>query len=191
MRKRMDFLELAKKRCSCRKYDKRRIEREKIELCIEAARQAPSACNSQPWHYRIVDDPGLLEKTAAAAAGGIYRISRFIETAPMLIAVLADKGSFISKTGSFVRNTDFYLLDIGISAEHLVLQAAELGIGTCYIGWFNEKKVKKVLNIPGKYTVPLLISAGYPAERHRETDTLGRKAKSHTRRPSEEIVTFN
>lgn len=187
----MDFIRLVRKRYSCRKYLLKSIDREDLKLCAEAARMAPSACNSQPWEFRIIDEPELKTKTAEAAASGMYRMSRFIKGAPALVAVIADKGSFISRAGGLVRSTDFYLLDIGISSEHFVLQAAELGIGTCYIGWFNEKKIKKVLGISRRLSIPLLIAAGYPDESYTKKDPIRRKAESDKRRAIDEILRFN
>ncbi len=187
----MSFRELVEKRYSCRRYESAGVEREKINECVKAARSAPSACNAQPWRFLVIDDPGVLEGACAAAVSGVYRMSRFIKGAPVLIAVLADKGSFLSKMGSLVRDAGFYLIDIGIACEHLVLQASELGLGTCYVGWFNEKALKKNLGIPKKLRVPLLISMGYPSEEYRKKDPIRRRAGSETRKDLKEILYFN
>ena len=160
----MEFYELVKKRASCRKYLPDKVERGKIERCIDAARLSPSACNSQPWNFVVVDSPEVLAKVSAAAVSGAYVITRFIKKAPVLIVVTVDKGSLLSKFGGFVRDTKFFLIDIGIACDHLVLQATELGLGTCFIGWFNEKGVKKELGIPDALDIPLIISMGYPDE---------------------------
>lgn len=119
----MNFIELVQKRYSCRKFLPLPVEEEKIIQCIEAARLAPSACNAQPWKFVVVNDISLKEKLTEKATSGIYKISKFIKQAPVIIVVVADKTTFLSKAGSLIRNTKFYLLDIGISTEHLVLQA--------------------------------------------------------------------
>jgi nitroreductase len=80
-----------------------------------------------------------------------------------------------------VRDKKFILMDVGIAAEHFCLQAAEEGLGTCMIGWFNEKKVKEMLNIPKSKRAMLIISLGYPEGKHREK----------MRKPMDEIVSYN
>lgn len=186
-----DFRELVETRYSCRNFTSQPVERDKIDACIEAARLAPSACNAQPWSFVVVDEPERLDKAAAAAVSGIYRFSRFITKAPVLIAILADRGSFLTKAGSFVRNTRFYLLDIGIVSEHLVLQAADLGLGACHVGWFNEKALAEALNLPKRTEIPLLIALGYPEPSKRQNDPIRRQAKSDTRKSANEIVVYN
>lgn len=65
--------------------------------------------------------------------------------------------------GSFLRDTRYYLIDIGIAVEHFVLQATELGLGTCWLGWFNEKEAKKVLSLPEEKKIDIIVAVGYPA----------------------------
>jgi len=187
----MNFKDIIEARYSCRKFQAKAVERDKIAACLEAARLAPSACNAQPWRFLVIDEPEVKARAADAAASGKYRFSRFIKEAPVLILALADKGSFLSMAGSFVRNTRFYLMDIGISCEHIVLQASELGLGTCYVGWFNEKKLKKTLNIPSGLEIPLLICMGYPDESYRQKDPIRRRAGSDRRKPAEDCYFFN
>lgn len=187
----MEFKELVLTRYSCRKFLQLPVEHEKIVQCIEAGRVSPSACNSQPWQFIVIDDIVIKQKVSEAAISGIYKISKFLQTAPVLILVLADKGSFLSRTGSLIRNTKFYLIDIGIVCEHIVLQATELGLGSCYVGWFNESGVKKVLKIPKKYEIPVIICLGYAEESQKHKDTISRYAKSGLRKPIKEILSFN
>ena len=162
--KAMDFTELVKRRCSVRQYDPGRpVKREDIERCLEAARLSPSACNSQPWHFIVVDKPELKEKLAAAMLSGIYGQNVFIKNAPVLVVVVTEKATWFSQVANFLRNIRMYLVDIGIACEHFILQAAELGLGTCWLGWFNEKAVKRLLHIPAGKKVEVVISMGYPA----------------------------
>ena len=144
----MTLLDLVRHRKSVRNFLDRPVEREKIMMCLEAARLAPSACNSQPWRFIVVDDGQLKNRLCQAAFGGIYSINSFCKMAPVIVAVISEKGKFLARIGSMFRGTKFYLIDIGIACEHFVLQAEELGLGTCWIGWFNERAVKSVLNIP-------------------------------------------
>ncbi|MFN3551100.1 MAG: nitroreductase family protein [Endomicrobiia bacterium] len=187
----MNFQELVLQRYSCRKFLPIAVEEEKILQCIEAARVAPSACNSQPWKFIVVNDINIKQKLVEEATSGIYKLSKFISFAPVIIVVLADKAGFLSKVGSLIRNTRFYLIDIGIACEHIVLQAAELGLGSCYVGWFSEKGVKKVLKIPQNYEIPLLICLGYPETSYKNTDPIRRHAKSNLRKDLKEILSFN
>ncbi len=187
----MNFTEIVFSRYSCRKFLPIPVEHEKIIKCIESARVAPSACNAQPWKFIVVDDIILKQKVVDAATSGIYKLSKFINSAPVIIVVLANKGSFLSRAGSFVRNTRFYLIDIGIACEHIVLQATELGLGSCYIGWFNEPAVKKVLSIPKEYEIPLLICLGYPQEGQKHKDIISKTANSSSRKDIKEILSFN
>jgi len=156
------FIELCRRRRSVRRFLDKPVEKEKINLCLEAARLAPSACNSQPWKFIVVDEPALKNKLADAAFGGAYSTNLFAKKAPVIIAVVSEKSSFIASVGAFLRNTRYYLIDIGIAAEHLVLQAAELGLGTCWLGWFNEKAAKKILKVPDSRRIDILIALGYP-----------------------------
>ena len=148
----MNLSELIQKRQSDRKYESRPVSREMVMKCLEAARLAPSACNSQPWKFVVVDDVALLPQMGAAAAG--MGMNGF--------AVVLEKMNLTARIGSVIKDKEYSLLDVGIAVEHFCLQAAELGLGTCIMGWFDEKKVKKLLGIKGK-RVPLLISLGYPA----------------------------
>jgi nitroreductase len=156
------FLDLVKKRFSARKYSDKTIKRKDIEKCLEAARLAPSACNSQPWFFKVIDEPALKNTICSKIFTGVYKTNSFVKNAPVLVAVISKKGSFLSRVGAFVRDTRFYLIDIGIAVEHFVLQAAELGIGTCWIGWFDEKPLKKQLNLSKTARVDIIIAMGYP-----------------------------
>ena len=174
----MKFEELIEKRQSDRKYTNEPVSRELIIKCLEAARMAPSACNSQPWKFIVVDNAELLQSMAEAAAG--MGMNKWVKQAPVIVAVTLEKMNFTARIGSVIKDKEYSLLDVGIAVEHFCLQAAELGLGTCIMGWFDEKKVKKLLNI-GNKRVPLLISLGYPAG---ETRTKARK-------PLDEMSSWN
>ena len=174
----MNFQELVNKRQSDRKYNSESVDRELVIQCLEAARLAPSACNSQPWKFVVVDNPELLPHMADAAAG--MGMNKWVKTAPVVVAVVLEKMNFTARIGSVIKDKEYSLLDVGIAVEHFCLQAAELGLGTCIMGWFDEKKVKKLLGI-GNKRIPLLISLGYP-------DTETRKK---SRKTLEEMSSWN
>ncbi len=179
----MAFLDLVKHRKSVRDFLDKPVEREKIMMCLEAARLAPSASNSQPWRFIVVDDKQLKNRLCAAAFGGVYFINSFCKTAPVIVVVISEKSRFLTRIGAMFRGTQFYLIDIGIASEHLVLQAEDLGLGTCWIGWFNEGAVKAVLNIPQDKKIDILVALGYY-----DREKLGRE---HGREPMEKIASFN
>lgn len=160
----MNIEEAIKTRISVRKYDSRLIHRNDIQSCLEAARLAPSACNGQPWEFIIVDKPKLLSELCDAMLKGIYGLNSFIRNAPALVVVVSDEKKWYVKVCDLVRDTKMYLIDLGIACEHFVLRAVELGIGTCYLGWFNECKVKKLLEIPKAKRVHIIIAMGYPQD---------------------------
>jgi len=162
----MEFLELVKKRFSLRNYSNKRIERKDIEKCLEAVRLAPSADNSQPWYFIIVDKEKEKNELADIAFSGVYSMNSFAKSAPVLVVVLDNSKNIIARAAGVMRSVKFSLIDIGIGVEHFVLQAEELGIGTCWLGWFNEKGVKKYLNIPRTKRVVTMLAMGYPPEEY-------------------------
>ena len=179
----MVLLDLLKHRKSIRDFLDRPVERDKTMMCLEAARLAPSACNSQPWKFIVVDDIQLKNKLCAAAFSGIYSINTFCKMAPVIVVVISEKSKFLARIGGMFRGTKYYLIDIGIATEHFVLQAEDLGLGTCWIGWFNEGAVKSILNIPQPKKIDILIALGYYDKE---------KARSeHGREPIDKISSFN
>jgi len=169
------FLNLVKSRRSIRRFLGQPVEREKILTCLEAARLAPSAENVQPWRFVVIDDPELKERLAQKIFSGIYFVSRFAAQAPVLILILARLDILANRLGRQIQGVSFYLIDIGIAGEHLVLEAEELGLGTCWIGWFNHRQTRKILRIPKKYKIVSLIAMGYyegKPERPRPRKTL-------------------
>jgi len=158
----MKFLDLVKKRQSVRKYLDKPVEREKIERCLEVSRLAPSASNSQPWSFIVIVDPKLKEAVARKTFDRVISFNQFSLQAPVLIILISERPGFLNKVAEAVKDKQFSLIDIGITAEHLCLQAAEEGLGTCMLGWFDEKGVKNLLNIPPSKRVELIITLGYP-----------------------------
>ena len=135
----MAFINLVQQRQSTRAYRATPVPRALIERCLEAARLAPSACNCQPWRFIVVDDLDTRSALATAAFSGVYSMCAFAKHAPVLIAVITERSSYAAALGGMFRGTQYNLIDIGIACEHLVLQATEEGLGTCWLGWFNEK----------------------------------------------------
>ena len=173
------FLELVQRRQSVRNYDPLRpVERSRIERCLEAARLAPSACNSQPWRFVVVDEPAVKTVLAHAAFSGIHAMNKFAGEAPILIVAIRELSKFAARVGGWVRSLDYSLIDLGIACEHLVLQAAEEGLGTCWLGWFDERAVRRTLGLPRGTKIDIIISLGYSADETMRTKN--RKAPIET-----------
>ncbi len=169
------FLELAKSRYSCRKYDSRPVEQEKLEQLLEAGRIAPSAVNLQPWHFYVFRDPGALERVHQ-----VYHREWF-RSAPCVIVLCSDhERSWKRKDGK-----DHADIDIAIAADHMTLQATDLGLATCWICNFDPEAARKLLRLPDHMEPAVILSVGYPLD---EADP-GRH--SEKRRPPEDITTID
>ncbi|MFO7657679.1 MAG: nitroreductase family protein [Bacteroidales bacterium] len=177
-----DFTALARKRQSVRSYSTKTVEPEILERCIEAARLAPSACNSQPWKFIVVTDPNLRYQVADTTSNRILPLNHFTKEAPVLVVVVRENANFTSKMGEIIRDKKFTLMDIGITTVHFCLQAASEGLGTCMLGWFDESRVKKLLNIPRNKRAELIITVGYP----KDETIRNKKRKNFT-----EIISYN
>jgi len=178
------FLELCRQRCSVRRFSDRAVEREKLKLCLEAARLAPSAENAQPWRFVVFDDPDEKAAVADVVFRGIYSHTRPLARAPVLVALLLKQSVVVNQLGGMVQGTPFQVVDAGVAGEHFVLAATEQGLGTCWIGWFDSRALLRHLKLsrPG-YRAACLIAVGYPAE--------DLKPRKRDRRPLEEIVSWN
>jgi len=179
----MTFNKLILARQSVRRYAETPVEPEKLTLCLEAARLAPSASNSQPWKFIIVDKEPLRTEVAKATFSDIKLINKFTVQAPVLVVIVMEKAKLITRLAMLVKKKEWPLIDIGITAEHFCLQAAELGLGTCMIGWFEEEKIKKLLQMPADKSIGLVISVGCAVE--------GYPQRTKIRKTMEEIVSYN
>jgi nitroreductase len=164
-------------------FDKiKKISKKDLEICAQAGRLAPSACNSQPWKFIIIDSPENMASIRETVLTGIYNMNSFAENASAFIAVCAVKSKLPAWLGSKLKRTDYRSIDIGGACEYLVLQAEELGIASCILGWFNEKKLKKILKVPYGIKIELLVALGYP---------LKPQYPEKIRKDSSEVISFN
>jgi len=175
------MLSLINSRQSERRYLDRPVEKEKIERITEAGRLSPSACNGQPWRFIVVDEPGLRQQVSSATESEILRMNTFVHQAPVLIVIVREKSNFTSRAGDLIKKRDYSLIDVGIATASMVYQATAEGLGTCIIGWFDEKKIRELLGIPKSKRVELVITVGYTENQHR----------NKVRKPSGEFITFN
>ena len=161
----MNIKEIIEKRQSNREYKPDTVESEKIMQCIEAAHLAPSACNAQAWKFVVVDEPALIKKMAEAANS--MGMNKFVAQAPVIIAVVLESANAASAIGSKIKRKDYTQIDLGIAVENICLQATDLGLGSCIVGWFNEREIRKILQIPSTKRVPLLVTLGYTEDEQR------------------------
>ncbi|MGG7076619.1 nitroreductase family protein [Clostridium sardiniense] len=153
-----NFFELIETRESCRNYTGDSIEKEKLIKCIEAARLAPSACNGQPWQFYLVTNSDIKSKLVKLTQSSSKNASAFI-------VILEEKPKLQTKIVNNLKNQEYTQVDIGIAASHVCLAATELGLSTCMLGWFNEDKIKELLNISPSKRIRLIISVGYSSNK--------------------------
>lgn len=145
----MNFLELAKKRYSVRSYSEQPVEKEKLDIILEAGRVAPTAVNYQPQRIIVVQDKDGLEK--ASKAGRTYN-------APCILIVCNDTSTSWKRKYD---SKDFGDIDAAIVIDHMMLMATELGLGTLWIGWFKPQVIKEEFNLPEGLEPVSLLAIGY------------------------------
>jgi nitroreductase len=145
----LEVLEAIRRRHSVRRYLDKDVPQDALLRILEAARLAPSAANIQPWYFVIVRDR---ERKRRIAESGMF--ARFVTDAPLVVVGCGDRKA----------SPRWYAIDVSIAMEHMVLEATELGLGTCWIGSFDETAVKEVLKIPDRFAVVALLALGYPRE---------------------------
>ncbi len=154
---------ILRSRTSLRRYADRPVSDRDVLSLVEAARLAPSASNAQPWRFVAVTAASARARLANVCLSGIFRPTRFAAAAPLIVALCAERAGFIRRAQA-IKDSAMYQLDCGIAGEHLVLRAAELGLGTCWIGWFNRRAARRVLRVPRHVKVVALISVGWPPD---------------------------
>jgi len=150
----VDVLTAVQNRRSIRQYSSKPVEVEKLGRILEAARLAPSASNSQQWKFIVVKDDAIRAKLAEAAGGQM-----FVKQAPITIVACGLDPGRVMYCGQ-----PRYTVDLSIAVSFIILEAYEQGLGTCWLGHFDEKKVKEILGIPEGVRVVAMTPLGYPAE---------------------------
>jgi nitroreductase len=166
------LLEEILKRKSVRSYKKRKIEEKLLKEVLEAGRLAPSAANKQPWKFIVIKNKATRKKLAVACKN-----QQFVEEAPVVIVACIASKAYKNMGGWYNSAT----LDIGITLDHMTLQAAHIDLGTCWIGAFYEEEVKKILNAPDDVRIAALLTLGYPEDP---------SAVEKNRKPLSEIVAY-
>ncbi|MEO0107280.1 MAG: nitroreductase family protein [candidate division WOR-3 bacterium] len=183
----MNVFEAIKWRRSVREFSSQKIEPDKLLQILEAGRLAPSSSNRQAWHFVVVDNENLIKKIPEKVIIGTKGIISWIKDAPLVIVGCYTKAITHFVAGLYGREN--HLIDISIAMTQMVLEATELGIGSCFIGWFNEKHVKRLLQIPDGWRIAMLVVFGYPKEKSTPEGIGG--IKPRPRKELKEIVSYN
>ena len=174
----MDFMDVISARISVRGYADKPVEEGKLSKILEAARLAPSWANKQCCRYVVVKDKAKIQELSGRFG--------WLKQAPIIIVACADPKDSGDRNGM-----NYYLVDVGISMQQLILAATNLELGTCWIGAFDEAKVKKVLQVPENVKVVAMTPLGYPADKEGIGSKLIKTAiGSGKRKPLEEIVHY-
>ncbi|MDE7082732.1 MAG: nitroreductase family protein [Clostridia bacterium] len=170
----MEFLELAKSRYSVRSFSERRVEDDKLKIILEAARVAPTACNNQPQRLYVLQSDEAIEKLKQA--------SKFVFGASTVIVFTSVKEE--EWKNPFTKDYHTGEIDVSIVCTQAMLQAWELGIGSCWVGYYDPEKVRKALSIPKNEQIVAILPLGYPSEDCKPA------AAHYLRKPLEETVKF-
>ena len=155
----MNFLELITKRQSCRSYEDREVEQEKLDAVLEAARLAPSACNGQPYHITVCKGEAAKQVAKATQSMGM---NKFSSQAPVLLVISEQPYVKSAALGAKVKGNDYRSIDIGIVAAYMSAAATEVGLSTCILGWLEDDVIRNICGL--KYPVRLVITLGYGKE---------------------------
>lgn len=169
------FLELARNRYSCRSYDSKPVEQQKLDLILEAGRVAPSAVNFQPWHFYVIRETADLQKLHTAYHREWFR------TAPCVIVICGDHNRSWKRKADGKDHCD---VDAAIATDHMTLQATDLGLATCWICNFDPDKTREVLGLAEHLEPLVILPVGYPLD---EADP---KRHGEKRNPLSELVSY-
>lgn len=150
----MDFINLAKSRYSVRSFSDKKVEDEKLQIILEAASVAPTACNNQPQKIYVLQSESAIEK--------LKEVSKFVFGAKTVIMIASDRNAEWKSPLTDKYHTGE--IDCSIVCTHMMLQAWELGIGSCWVGYFNPDLVARAFNLPENEQIIAILPIGYPAE---------------------------
>jgi nitroreductase len=169
------------RRTSCRAYSAAPVPQTALEQILEAARLAPSACNQQPWRFAVVREAAARRRLVEQGFLPGLKMLWALE-APIQVVVGMQTSFITHRLAASVSGVDYPWVDIGIAGEHLVLAAAELGLGTCWIGWIKPAEVRRIVGWPASIRATAIITVGYPL------DAATAPLPATRRKPLSEIV---
>ncbi|MBQ1244347.1 MAG: nitroreductase family protein [Clostridia bacterium] len=174
----MNFTEIARERQSCRSYNpERRVEKEKLDAILSAARLAPSACNGQPYEISVCS--GDVAKRVASATQGMG-MNKFASDAPVLLVISEKPYVASAALGARLKKNDYRSIDIGIVAAYITAEATAEGLSTCILGWLDDEKIRDACALDGQ--ARLVITLGYASE--------GDKLREKKRKDLDELVKY-
>jgi len=174
-----DFLELCKRRQTCRSFADKPVEHDKLVRCIEAARLAPSGCNAQPWSFVVVEDPEKVAQVAKCAHQ--LNANEYALEAKAFIVVLEEHAVLMPAIRKLIDSQYFAKGDLGAATVCICLEAESQGLGSLILGIYDREKLCKILSIPQEKQFGALIAIGYPSDN---------KIRNKARKPLDEIVRF-
>ena len=174
-----DFFDLCLRRQSCRNFSAQPVEHEKLVNCVEAAHLAPSACNSQPWSFVVVETPAIVAEVAKC--GQQLKMNAHLSNAQAFIVVLEEHAVLMPLVRRVIDSQYFAKGDLGAATVQVCLAAESQGLGTCIIGIYDRESLANLIGVPVEKQFAALIAVGYPAD-----DTVRPKQ----RKPLAEIVRF-
>jgi nitroreductase len=180
------FLNLLWRRRSVRRFLPESVPMDQVNMILESARLAPSACNQQPWHIVTVNEREVIGQLSLCAPLGT-RINKWMAEAPLVFVLCGRPHPVIHQAAQWI-DRDCHRLDVAIAGEHMCLTATALGIGSCWIGWYSEKKIRRLLSVPAEYNILALLVMGYPAEPVRLDEPADHDSR---RKRLAEIVSWN
>ena len=159
----MNVADAISERFSCRSYRTDAVPDDAIQTILEAGRLAPSACNKQPWRFSVVTDTeARSEIVENAFLKGIPM--RWALDAPIFFVLGMVRSTTTHRLAPLLSGVDYPWIDIGITGEHMVLHATELGLGTCWIGWIRPEKLARIIGWPRNIRPAAIITCGWPAD---------------------------
>lgn len=174
-----DFMDLILKRQSCRNFDTREVEKDKLLKLVEAFRLSPSACNAQPWKLILATG-----ETAKIVRESVQKDGRnkFTDNCPAFAVLVEEPAVLKPAIAARFESQAFAQLDIGLATAHYCLMATDLGLSTCILGWMDEDRLKAALHIPEERRIRLVVATGYAA--------ADDKLREKVRKPLSEMSEF-
>lgn len=174
-----DIKTLYLRRQSCREFSDRPLGEELVQEICSTALLAPSATNAQPW--RLIAVMGEKKKEVVKALQRLG-MNKFADKAQAIVVIAEDKSAGLMKVGSLFKENEFVRNDLGCLSAHLVLAAEAAGVGSCILGWRDEKQLRETLDLPEKTLIPVVVALGYPAD--------GYEIRPKKRKPIEQTFTL-
>jgi nitroreductase len=157
-----DFMDLCKRRQSCRGFSEKPVEHDKLVQCVEAGRLTHSGCNAQPWSFVVVERADMVSQVAVC--GQQLKQNTWLGTAKAFIIVLEEHAVLSPVISCFLDSQYYAKGDLGAATAYICLEAAEQGLGSCISGVYDRKKICELLHIPAEKQFGAVIALGYPSD---------------------------